>query len=59
MEQKMYPLYAFMYYLFTRQCNAASDGTLVGTCFTNEECDEAGGEVDGNCASGFGVCCII
>lgn len=33
-------------------------GTRNGTCFTSAECDSAGGEEDGDCADGFGVCCI-
>ncbi|QQP34787.1 Putative LOC101744434, partial [Caligus rogercresseyi] len=30
-----------------------------GTCFTSEECADNGGTSDGNCASGFGVCCTF
>ena len=37
-------------------CNAI-DGTL-GTCYTASECTANGGEERGNCASGFGVCCV-
>jgi len=37
-------------------CNAI-DGTM-GTCYTASECTEKGGEERGNCASGFGVCCV-
>jgi hypothetical protein len=33
-------------------------GTRNGTCFTASECDSSGGESDGECADGFGVCCI-
>jgi len=35
----------------------AVDGT-VGTCYTASECTSMGGEERGNCASGFGVCCV-
>jgi hypothetical protein len=30
-----------------------------GTCYSNWECDDRGGESSGNCASGFGRCCVI
>ena len=30
-----------------------------GLCLTTEECTESGGKPEGNCASGFGVCCFI
>ena len=30
-----------------------------GLCLTAEECTEAGGVPEGNCASGFGICCFI
>jgi len=37
-------------------CNA-TDGN-VGTCFTAAECSTNAGVATGNCASGFGVCCV-
>jgi len=37
-------------------CNA-TDGN-VGTCFTAAECTSNAGVATGNCASGFGVCCV-
>lgn len=30
-----------------------------GTCFTSSECSSKGGTASGNCASGFGVCCLF
>jgi len=30
-----------------------------GTCYTSSECSNKGGSSKGNCASGFGVCCIF
>ena len=36
-----------------------SQGSRNGTCYTSEECDEKGGKAEGNCASGFGVCCVF
>jgi len=35
----------------------AIDGS-IGTCYTASECTTKGGEERGNCASGFGVCCV-
>jgi len=40
-------------------CTSASSTTTYGTCYTSSECTTAGGSADGNCAAGFGVCCII
>jgi len=40
-------------------CTAASSTTTYGTCYTSTECTTKGGTADGNCASGFGVCCLI
>ena len=40
-------------------CQAVSDVNLQGVCYTKQECDDLGGEEDGNCAAGFGSCCII
>jgi len=33
-------------------------GTRNGTCFTSAECESAGGTEDGDCADGFGKCCV-
>lgn len=41
------------------QCTAATMTDMVGVCHTSEECDAKGGVVSGNCASGFGVCCVV
>lgn len=30
-----------------------------GTCFTSSECTSKGGTASGNCAAGFGVCCLF
>eukprot|EP00095_Tigriopus_kingsejongensis_P000991 maker-scaffold39_size501901-snap-gene-4.18 protein:Tk00991 transcript:maker-scaffold39_size501901-snap-gene-4.18-mRNA-1 annotation:"PREDICTED: hypothetical protein LOC100646249" len=40
-------------------CRAASGNGFMGTCFTADECNRCGGVPDGNCASGFGICCVI
>merc|ERR1719273_1792576 len=40
-------------------CTAKSDATTKGTCYTSTECSNKKGVKDGNCASGFGVCCTF
>ena len=38
------------------QCTTSNG--LLGTCLTSTECTSQGGNKLGNCASGFGVCCL-
>ena len=38
-------------------CNATDD-SRTGVCFTGAECAAKGGRAAGECAAGFGVCCI-
>merc|ERR1712110_1270395 len=40
------------------ECSATSTSGLKGVCMTSTECSSVG-TADGNCASAFGVCCII
>jgi len=40
-------------------CQAVSDTALQGICNTQQQCTDIGGSADGNCAAGFGVCCIL
>jgi len=40
-------------------CTTTSASDIYGTCLTSTECTSNGGAVSGNCASGFGVCCLI
>jgi len=42
-----------------QQCTGSSSSTTYGTCYTSSECTSKGGSADGNCAAGFGVCCVI
>jgi hypothetical protein len=41
------------------KCTSSSSTTTYGTCLTSSECSSKSGSSDGNCAAGFGVCCII
>merc|ERR1712241_193639 len=34
-------------------------GARQGTCYTTTECSDKSGQKSGNCASGFGVCCVF
>jgi hypothetical protein len=34
-------------------------GATEGTCYTSTECSDKSGMKSGNCASGFGVCCVF
>lgn len=34
-------------------------GARTGTCYTTTECSDKSGTKSGNCASGFGVCCVF
>jgi len=41
------------------ECQSTKDTTNKGTCFSSTECSDKGGTAEGNCASGFGVCCVV
>merc|ERR1712241_145955 len=32
---------------------------MNGTCYTSEECSSKGGTASGECAEGYGVCCVL
>eukprot|EP00096_Caligus_rogercresseyi_P003219 TRINITY_DN1591_c0_g1_i1.p1 TRINITY_DN1591_c0_g1~~TRINITY_DN1591_c0_g1_i1.p1 ORF type:complete len:354 (-),score=-14.50 TRINITY_DN1591_c0_g1_i1:207-1268(-) len=43
-------------------CTSVSSTPAIsrkGTCYSTEDCANKGGQVDGFCAAGFGVCCIF
>ncbi|KAH8376757.1 hypothetical protein KR093_001165, partial [Drosophila rubida] len=37
----------------------ANDGRRMGNCFNAYECRQKGGQARGECAMGFGVCCVF
>jgi len=41
------------------RCTSSTSSTTYGTCITSSECSSRSGTADGNCAAGFGVCCIV
>merc|ERR1719273_2976588 len=54
-EGKLFSIFEIV--KFNNDACTAIDGNM-GTCYTASECTANGGEERGNCASGFGVCCI-
>lgn len=43
----------------TSELTGGSGGARAGTCQTSTECSDMKGTKSGNCAAGFGVCCVI
>merc|ERR1712193_15128 len=39
-------------------CDSSST-SMNGTCYTSEECSSKGGTASGECAEGYGVCCVL
>merc|ERR1711963_1255246 len=58
-KQKQFSLFTIVTFP-NDECAAQSGsttGAYYGTCLSSSECSANSGSVDGNCASGFGVCC--
>ena len=50
-------------YFYSSECvtqigSKTATGAVAGTCVASSECTSDGGVADGNCADGFGVCCV-
>jgi len=43
----------------TSELTGGSGGNRAGTCQTSTECTDMSGMKSGNCAAGFGVCCVM
>jgi len=57
-KQKMLSLFSIV--TFPNQgCASQDSGSRNGTCYTSSECQNKGGSSSGNCAAGFGVCCLF
>merc|ERR1712045_33022 len=39
--------------------SSVAGGATQGTCYSSTECSDKNGMSSGNCASGFGVCCVF
>ena len=44
---------------FQNEACTSTTSNVAGTCFTSQECRSNSGTAMGNCASGFGVCCVF
>lgn len=60
-EKKVFSLFSIVTFPNSGCASQSTIGTRArnGTCFTSTECTEKGGSVSGNCAAGFGVCCLF
>lgn len=56
-NQKLFSLFSIV--TFPNAGCASQDAARNGTCFTSSECQDKGGIKSGNCAAGFGVCCLF
>ncbi|ODM97023.1 hypothetical protein Ocin01_09656 [Orchesella cincta] len=56
-SSRLFPLFSIVR-ISNQPCVPDAENS-VGTCFTNNQCRNAGGVVSGVCASGFGVCCVV
>merc|ERR1719367_2352821 len=61
-DEKARQLSLFAIVTFKNEACTAASGTykgLQGTCFSSTECSEKSGNNAGNCAAGFGQCCVF
>lgn len=57
-KKKLFSLFTIVQFNNT-QCNATSSlMSYLGVCYTPSECNRIEGTAVGNCASGYGVCCV-
>jgi len=62
-DERILPLFNVVQFK-TDECQATSSETggdytgMRGTCLSSTECSDRGGSQKGNCAAGFGVCCV-
>jgi len=57
-QEKVFSLFSIVQFP-NSACTSSSSTYSNGTCFTSSECSSKGGTAQGNCAAGFGVCCIF
>jgi len=55
-EKRLISLFSVVHFK-NKECTATSG--LTGTCYSSTECSDNGGSASGNCAAGFGVCCVV
>merc|ERR1711892_790839 len=56
--ERMFSLFSIVQFP-NEACSSTSGTYSNGTCFTSAECSSKGGSAQGNCAAGFGVCCVF
>merc|ERR1711971_1251020 len=57
-NKKLFSLFSIV--TFPNQgCASQDSNARNGTCYTSSECQNKGGTTSGNCAAGFGVCCLF
>lgn len=56
-DKKVFSLFSIV--TFPNAGCASQDASRNGTCYTSSECQNKGGTTSGNCAAGFGVCCLF
>lgn len=56
-DKKLLSLFSIV--TFPNQGCSSLDADRNGTCYTSTECINKGGTKSGNCAAGFGVCCLF
>merc|ERR1712238_12155 len=56
-NKKVFSLFSIV--TFPNAGCASQDAARNGTCYTSSECQNKGGTTSGNCAAGFGVCCLF
>jgi len=57
-EGRVFSLFSIVQ--FPNEACTSTSGTYGnGTCYTAGECSSKGGSAQGNCAAGFGVCCVF
>lgn len=60
-EGKAFSLFSVVSFA-NKDCRSSDDltgGARNGTCYTSTECSDKSGTKSGNCAAGFGVCCVF
>merc|ERR1712223_1834875 len=60
-EGKMFSLFSVVSFKNVGCSTTSTTGSKNrnGTCYTSSECTSKGGTASGNCAAGFGVCCLF
>merc|ERR1711953_847028 len=60
-EEKHFSLFSVVTFK-NDECTSLSSvagGATTGTCYSTTECSDKSGTASGNCAAGFGVCCVF